>query len=474
MNILLVVLDTARRDALEPYGAPAGSTPTLAGLARRGSALDQAYATASWTLPSHASMFTGLLPRALGLGQPPEGTPQGARPVLQSLGERLLPAVLRRAGYHTHGISTNLWISEHTGFDTGFESFRYVVSGRQERMQALLGQGPRAQLAWVREGLRAASDDGAAEAVRELRGLIDAWDGRPSFWFMNLSECHSPYLPPRPWNDLPPAGRVRAALEARVHLNFKTICLQAAGLHQVPEAALARMRHLYARSVLYMDTLLAGVLETLDRKHILDETLVVVTSDHGENFGEGGLIAHGFSVDQRLVHVPLVSAGPVGLGHGDGVFSLASLPAALAEAAGVTDHPYDGAGLPEGAAIAQYDPMGRADDPRIVEVAPAWGLDASGIERICATYTCATDGRLKLTVRDGYELVHDLGSDPDEQAPLDPASRDLTRLRAALAEAEAPTRSAVAGPQAGEPQSPVPTDADAVAIERQMKLLGYM
>src|SRR5581483_1310456 len=82
-NVLLLVLDAARRDALEPYGAPAGATPNISALARRGHALAHAYSTASWTLPSHASLFTGLLPRALGLGQAPGGTPTGSRPVLE-------------------------------------------------------------------------------------------------------------------------------------------------------------------------------------------------------------------------------------------------------------------------------------------------------------------------------------------------------------------------------------------------------
>src|SRR5436305_8076717 len=110
-NVLLVVFDTARRDAIEPYRKEPGSTPAIAQLAGRGGALSSAYATASWTLPSHASMFTGLLPRALGLGQAPDGTPYGARTALAKVSERMLPGVLRRGGYATQAWSTNLWVS---------------------------------------------------------------------------------------------------------------------------------------------------------------------------------------------------------------------------------------------------------------------------------------------------------------------------------------------------------------------------
>ncbi|MCU1601841.1 MAG: arylsulfatase family protein, partial [Frankiales bacterium] len=72
-NVLLVVLDTARADATEPYGAAPGTTPVLRDLAARGTAVRSAYAPSSWTLPSHASLFSGLMPRALGLGQAPDG-----------------------------------------------------------------------------------------------------------------------------------------------------------------------------------------------------------------------------------------------------------------------------------------------------------------------------------------------------------------------------------------------------------------
>ena len=201
-NVLLVVLDAARRDALEPYGAPPGSSPTIGALARRGHALAHAYATSSWTLPSHASMFTGELPRTLGLTQAPEGTPAGARPTLEALSGRLLSTALRDAGYATHGFSANLWASGHAGFDLGFDSFTYVSGGRNERLDALPGGRVGARLAWALEGARADADDGAAELGLALRERIDRPGDQPSFWFVNLVECHSPYLPPRPWNDL--------------------------------------------------------------------------------------------------------------------------------------------------------------------------------------------------------------------------------------------------------------------------------
>jgi arylsulfatase A-like enzyme len=472
-NVMLVVLDTARFDVIEPHGGPQGTTPAIADLARRGLALPHAYATASWTLPSHASMFTGLLPRQLGLCQPPASTPQSARPALERVADRMLPEVLRKAGYATHAWSTNLWASGRAGFDIGFDTAEYVTSGREDQLHGLLAGGVKSQLAWAREGLRSRSDDGAATVGRALRKSIGSWSGTPTFWFVNLSECHSPYLPPRPWNDLGPGDRVRAALEAKRHLNFESICLYAAGRYQITEAAFDRMRRLYRGAVAYMDAWLAGVLEALQARGILEETLVIVTSDHGENFGEDGLIAHGFSLDERLIHVPLVMAGP-GARASPGVFSLAELPRLIADAAEIEGHPWRTRELPEGVAIAQYDPMGTKDDVRIRAFAEKWSLGEQNIDRLCAQFTCAVDGANKLVVRDEAQLAYDLSVDPEEEQPFDaaPVNGELGVLRTAL---EHPAVTASGPPQ---PTSSLatggPSSEELDAIERQMRLLGYM
>src|SRR5436189_6350255 len=98
-NVLLIIFDTARADALEPYGADPGSSPAVADLAARGDAMSNMFAPACWTLPSHAALFTGQLPRATGLMQVPPGQEAVARQTLEAQRERLLPAVLRRGGY---------------------------------------------------------------------------------------------------------------------------------------------------------------------------------------------------------------------------------------------------------------------------------------------------------------------------------------------------------------------------------------
>src|SRR5215472_11778059 len=126
-NVLFVVLDTARADALEPFGAKPGSSPAIAQLAAEGQVAPYTVAPSNWTVPSHASMFTGVLPRDVGLAQAPGNHPSECRPLIEAVEDRLLPTVLRAHGYRTAGVSTNLWVSPDTGFDLGFDRFDMVT-----------------------------------------------------------------------------------------------------------------------------------------------------------------------------------------------------------------------------------------------------------------------------------------------------------------------------------------------------------
>jgi arylsulfatase A-like enzyme len=477
-NVLCVVLDTARADALEPYGATAGATPAIAQLASRGSAAPSMYAAASWTLPSHASMFTGLLPRATGIGLT-EASPADAHARMQALSDRVLPEVLRRAGYRTGGVTTNLWVSKRTGFSVGFDDFVEINTGRQGKIR---NPSLRARLQWAREIARAEVDDGAAQAERVLRGWIDDHEpGAPFFWFVNLIECHSPYLPPQPYNDLSLADRVRAGAEARRHLTLEAIWKACVGEFDVPAPALQRMEHLYRRSVRYMDDWLGRILEALEGRGALDDTIVIVTSDHGENFGEGGLLAHCFSLDDRLIHVPFVAAGPHENIDLDGVTSLAQLPHLIARMIGVDDHPWNG-GLPDGIALAQLDPPVLASDPRATGIAADWELDDAGFDRLTTPFICASDGRLKLIRRKGQDLLFDLAADPLELNPRDvlraPAlngeADTVDRLRRALDHPAMATAGLEPAPAGASPEHPLATEQETEDLEERMRLLGYL
>jgi arylsulfatase A-like enzyme len=471
-NVLCVVLDAVRRDALEPYGAGPGSSPAVADLARRGAALPDVHAAGCWTLPSHASMFTGLLPRAAGLADVREGGPHAVRPILESHRDRLLPEVLRRAGYWTAAVSANSWLGRQSGFDTGFEEFVSIDSGRQTGLHRTDRRG---RAAWLIEAARARVDDGAREAGEVLRGWLGA-RRRPFFWFVNLVDAHSPYLPPRPYNDLPLRARLRAAEDNRRYLQLDTIWDAAVGKLQVPEDALERMRHLYARSVRYLDDWLGTLLESMEGAGALDDTLVLVLSDHGENLGEGGRLAHLMSLDQRLLAVPFIAVGP-GAPRGDiGILSLAALPRLVADATGV-EGPWREDDIPADVAVAQCDPVIVADDAEVRDAAERFGW-GDAVSILTTALTSATDGRLKLVRADGEERLYDLVADPLERAPQPPdgelarsRSGEVAALRAAL---EHPGATATLDPTSIAGTAPAP-DADEVReLEERMTLLGYM
>ena len=473
-NVILVVFDTARADAFEPYGAPVGSTPAIAELARRGGAA-RAYANASWTVPSHASIFSGRLPRSAGFQHRGDTKAAGYVEANRRLvaGGQSLPEVMRRAGYDTFGVSGNTWISAHGGFDQGFDHFEVVTHRRMARLHK---KGVRDRLAWRVDALRAKLDDGADAVADTLEAWLAARGRHPFFLFVNLIECHSPYLPPKPFNPLGPVDRWRSAAEASRYLNVESISRNALGNFDVPDDALARMRALYAASASQLDAWLARLLSALDRHGLVDETQIVLTSDHGENLGDGQLLGHAYSLDDRLIRVPLVTAGPAALPPHD-VMSLTRLPRFIAEVAGVDHHPFDD-GLPDGVVVAQLDAPGDGDHARCVSISSEWRLGPQAATRMGTSIVAATDGRWKLLRPQGTgariaglpaELLVDLVADPLEVAPRTPTATDdaaLTKLRRALDIAAESER----------PKTPVPTSAPAEdeALAEQLRHLGYL
>jgi arylsulfatase A-like enzyme len=461
-NVLVIVLDTARADALEPYGAAPGTTPTLAQLASSGAALPDVHATACWTMPSHASMFTGLLPRAAGLNRAPGEMPNGCKPVLEAAVDRMLPEVLRRAGYRARGVSTNIWVSEASGFATGFEEWRDVPHNRAAQMVST-NLRPRAR--WAFDALRARSDDGAGAAAEVLGTWFAEDRDGPDFWFVNLIECHSPYLPPKPFNDLGPIDRVRAAEEARRHLTLGEIWRVCVDDFDVPDDALARMRHLYDRSIRQLDAWLANTLTALDDAGKLDDTLVLICSDHGENFGEGGLLGHAYSLDERLVHVPFIASGP---NAPEAMKSLVELPRVIAEAVGLESHPWDRE--PTEIAVAQFDSPGKHDDPRKLDAIKAWGAGPEALDNLNAIMECAVRGNTKLLRRNDELRLFDLADDPLEERPRAVARADAPADLLAALEGQP------VGPVVAPATAPAATasDEELARIEEQMRTLGYL
>lgn len=312
-NVLFVVLDTVRKDHLTPYGYDRPTTPGLERFAEEATVFESAVAPAPWTLPVHASLFTGLYPSQHGADQ--------ESPYLD--GVTTLAATLSAAGYDTACYSSNAWITPYTRLTDGFDSqdnFFEVMpgdlfSGWLARAWQVLNDDDRLHdLATriVRLGAaahaRLASDDGAdsktpAVIDRTMEFIEGSESDRGWFAFVNLMDAHLPYHPPTTQRERFAPGVDPAA-----------VCQNAkeynAGARGIGDDEWRDIRGLYDAELAHMDAELSrlfGWLEETDRR---DDTAVVVCADHGELLGEHGLYGHEFALYDELINVPLLVDHP--------------------------------------------------------------------------------------------------------------------------------------------------------------------
>ena len=293
-DIVLVVFDTARVDRFGCYGYEQPTTPTVDALARDGLRIDPMIANGPWTMPSHASLFTGLYPAEHGCQWQ-----SGLR--LRDHVEVTLAEWLRGLGYHTICATNNGLISDGTGLARGFDRYGFRLD---------LERGRR-RLARRLEKVLVGGDSGGRIVNEWIEGeLRDA--RRPTFLFVNYLECHWAYAPPRRF-ERRVGGERFGYLEG---LRYRATSARSAG----PWEAIARADHrvldvlssLYDGELANADDHLRGLMGILERTgHLRDgETVLLVTSDHGEHLGEHGLADHHASIDDHLTRVPFVAYGP--------------------------------------------------------------------------------------------------------------------------------------------------------------------
>lgn len=321
--VILITLDTTRRDALGAYGAPPGSTPNLDRFAETATVYDAAVSTTSWTLPSHASMFTGLYPSRHGAGVsrrwlPPE-PPNLAR-------------LLRARGLVPLGVAGGLMTSHQFGMGRDFAFYRNPRGGRQT---------PGDQLTDL--------------AV----GLLDETRGETPFLFANYFDPHAPYAAPEPFPGRSGVPAARSALRdplwrRAAEGDRRAWAKLVIGEGPHTEAGLAWARAAYRAEVAFMDHQVGRLFDALRRRGLWDDALVVVVSDHGELLGDHGYLTHGYRLDAELVEVPLLVKEP---GQREGrrsgaLVSVADLFPTLLAIAGVEAPASDGR------------PLGRPDPQR--------------------------------------------------------------------------------------------------------------
>jgi arylsulfatase A-like enzyme len=303
-NVLLLVLDTVRAQNLSLYGYGRDTTPRLAEFARRGVRFDHALAPSPWTLPSHASMFTGRPAHELSADWL---TPlDGAHPTLAE--------ALQARGYLTGAFVANTFFAARdSGLARGFLHYEdHRISFTQVLLSSALGRFLTSGR-WLRRYLpnRAVPARKSAAEINAsfLRWLSERQTG-PFLAFLNYYDAHAPYRPPAPFDQrFGPRRPYPWLLDDGATLQF----LRA---EQVTEPGIESMVDAYDGAIGYLDDQLGKLFDELGRRELLENTLVIVTSDHGEQFGTNGLFGHGNSLYRPLLHVPLLIVFPTQVPRG--------------------------------------------------------------------------------------------------------------------------------------------------------------
>lgn len=300
-DIVLVVVDTLRADHVGAWGYPRDTTPHLDRLAAEASRYSEAWSTASWTLPAHASLFTGLAPGEHGAHAGTARLPAGPPTLAERLDAR---------GYRTVGLSANGWVSPGTGLERGFERFVFL-GDRGFASQLLL------PLVFDRP-----EDLGGRAIVDRALAEVDAAGDEPVFLFLNLLEAHEPFgTVPDDWRSRfadepldPTLGRTWLRDMPRswctCHKDAGELRCED-GLYKADAERVRAVIDRYDAGVAYDDHLLGVLREGLEARGRWEDAVVVVTSDHGEHLGEeGGRLGHMVWLTEALLRVPLVVKDP--------------------------------------------------------------------------------------------------------------------------------------------------------------------
>jgi arylsulfatase A-like enzyme len=311
-NLVYIVVDTLRADALSCYGYPRPTSPRLDALAAQGALFEDLMASAAWTKPTTGTLLTGLYPSRHG------ALHHGSMLRLPS-GQRTLAEAFQSAGWHTAAIVTNPNIQAVFDFDRGFDTyFDSPVVDTLPKAALRTAWFGRLLIALTRYQFNWNYANDNQEVNRRALPWLAANQDRRFLLYLHYIDPHSPYAPP---------GEYRRRF-AQSH---------GLVLHNQRKAKVGR--DLYDGEVAYQDMGLGQVFDELERLGLTDRTLVAITADHGEEWFEFGSLGHGQSLSQPLVHVPLILAGP-GVPPGQRVAApveTVGLPATLLELCGLLE-----------------------------------------------------------------------------------------------------------------------------------------
>ncbi len=307
-NVFVILLDSLRADHVEPYGASHVQTPRLSELAKQGVTFTNARSNSSWTRPAVASLLTSLSPSSHGV--------QDMRDRL-SMEIMTLPRILKRLGYRTLAVTSNVIVSRPFGFARGFDvmhpHYNLLRTQWPEEFPT-----PEARAGYIWE--------------RYVEPSLTEHPEQPFMVYLHEVDPHSPFEVGAPWDRL-------YTDESRPDLSYDLPTIRA--IRENPDAAdpteIDYFHALYRSEITFMDRYVGWMIDRLEREGLAERTLVVVLSDHGEEFMDHRSVGHGHALHEELLRVPLLLRLPGVLAEGlriDGDAQLLDLPPTILDLIG--------------------------------------------------------------------------------------------------------------------------------------------
>lgn len=434
-NVVIVLFDAMRADEVGCYGGKGGLSPTMDRLASSGLLFSDARATSSWTMPSAASIFTSRYPSEV-------VAPTDSMTYILAHEAVTFPEVLRERGYVTRAVVASPVVTHLAGYSHGFDDFDgslVKLATNPSCSPAITGVA----VSWMK-------------ANRDHRFLL----------YLHYMDPHGPYNPPishrqmtiSPHRHPPADDAVRKGDVAVLRLHLLN-----GDFGQLNDDNVAWLHDLYRAEVAYADQQLRALLDALREARLLDQTVVIVTSDHGEEFAEHGWLDHGFSLYDEVLRVPLIvwwpGARPAVVRRPVSLLDMA--PTVLA-AAGISPPP-----VMRGRSLAQSPKEDAGGHPLFSQLGA--GRPTSDLARFDPRQA-VVEGRYKLieNLATGKCELYDLEADPREKRDIaDRAPEALAQMKARLKQMAGSLRAAHSEP-AGSRKMP-----NAETIE-QLKALGYL
>jgi arylsulfatase A-like enzyme len=431
-NVVLIVWDTVRAYNTSLASYTRDTTPKLARWAAQGVTYSRAIAPAPWTYPSHACFFTGQWPLRINAQWKSNlDTP-----------DPTLAEFLAARGYQTAGFAANTnCCSYESGLNRGFAHYEdYALTPSSLLTRTVHGK-------WLLEHTLGRTDFHArkwlrleSRDAREVNDAFLAWLGRrrtdrPFFAFLNYFDAHEPYLPPRNYEG-------RFGIKPQTTRDHEYL-FDFVGAFKDPNHIrdIVMARDCYDDCIAYLDDQLGRLLDELKRRGLLEKTVVIITSDHGEAFGEHGTIGHSYSVYLDEIFVPLVvlaPGAPVGRTIPDPA-SLRDLPATIVDLLGLSvGSPFPGHSLAASWRETPERTLAESGSPAFAERADETVFQAP--QRKGAGIAMSLVARGRHYIRDGLgtERLFDLRIDPFELIDLvsmPDRQRDVRAFRKMLLEA---------------------------------------